>query len=337
MPSAYHSRWPGGVEQVGLGEVRGVHELVPGGHVPLPRVVLEHPPDDAALGVEHRQPAADLRREREQVQLGAELAVIAALGLGQHGQVLVLRVAGRPGGAVDPLQLRVLLAPPPVRAAAAHHLQRRDVPGGRHVRAAAQVLPLQLAGGRVEVVVDRQFRAADLDRLLGVDPAAALEPDQFQLVRLAGQLGPGLGVGDHPAGEPLTLLDDLAHSLLDVLKIAGLERRRHVEVVVEAVLDRRADPELGLRGHVLNRLGHDVGGGVPHDGQPGVAAELDRLHHVAVGQRARQVAQLAIDPRCDHVTGARCRVPGNRRQSAGPRAPGPPSSRLPPRARVRRG
>jgi hypothetical protein len=82
-----------GLEQVGLGDVRGVDELVAGLDVPLPRVVLHDPPDDAALGVEHRQAAADLGGEREQVQLGAEPAVVTPLGLGQQVQVVVLRVA----------------------------------------------------------------------------------------------------------------------------------------------------------------------------------------------------------------------------------------------------
>ena len=225
----------GALEQLTLGDVRGVDELVPGLLVAAPRVVLHHPADDAALGVEHRQPAADLGREREQVQLGAELAVVAPLGLGQHGQVLVLQRPGLPGGAVDPLQLRVLLAAPPVRAAAAHQLERRDVAGGGQVRAAAQVLPDDLAGAGVQVVVDGQLGPADLDRLVGVlGLGAALEPDQLQLVRLAGQLGTGVVVADHPAGEPLALLDDLPHPRLDGLEVVRLERLVHVEVVVEA-------------------------------------------------------------------------------------------------------
>ena len=55
--------------------------------VPLPDVVLHHPADDAALGVEHGQAGAELVREREEVELGAELAVVALLGLGQPLQV----------------------------------------------------------------------------------------------------------------------------------------------------------------------------------------------------------------------------------------------------------
>src|SRR2546430_13607409 len=48
--------------------------------------------------------------EGEEVQLGAELAVVAALGLGDALEVGVLRLGGFPRSAVDPLQLRVLLA-----------------------------------------------------------------------------------------------------------------------------------------------------------------------------------------------------------------------------------
>ena len=44
---------------------------------------------------------------------------------------------------------------------------------------------------------------------------AALAADQLQLVRLVGQLGAGLVLGDDPAGEPLALLDDRDHALLD--------------------------------------------------------------------------------------------------------------------------
>ena len=139
---------PGGPRSrtsVRLGDVRGVDELVAGLLVAAARVVLHHPPDGPALGVEHRQPAADLGREREQVELGAELAVVALLGLGEQLQVASCASRDCPGGAVDPLQLRVLLAAAPVGAGGAHQLERRDLPGGRQVRPAAQVLPAQLA------------------------------------------------------------------------------------------------------------------------------------------------------------------------------------------------
>ena len=108
----------GGLEQLALGDVRGVDERVPGLLVPLARVVLQLAADDAALGVEHGQAGADLVGEGEQVQLGAELAVVAAGRLLEQLQVRLQRVAGRPGGAVHPLQLRVLLRSAPVRGGA---------------------------------------------------------------------------------------------------------------------------------------------------------------------------------------------------------------------------
>ena len=136
---------------------------------------------------QHRQPAADLPGEREQVQFRAELAVVPALGLGQHGQVAVLRLARFPGGAIDPLQLPVLLTAPPVGAAGAHQLERRDEPGAGQVRAAAQIPPAALPGGGVDVVVDGQLGPADLHRLLVM--GAAPNADELQLVRLVRQLG----------------------------------------------------------------------------------------------------------------------------------------------------
>ena len=291
----------GGLEHGRLGDVRGVHELVAGLLVALPRVVLHDLPDHPALGMEDREPAADLGREGEQVEFGAELAVITLLGLGEHLQVVVLRLPRWPGGAVDPLQLRVPLAPPPVRAAGPHQLERRDLPGGGQVRAAAQVLPAHLAGGRVEVVVDGELGAADLDRLV-VGCRPALEPDELELVRLAGQFRRRLAGRDDPAREPLALLHDLAHPLLDRLQVIRGERVRHVEVVIEAVLDRGADAE--LRGEqFLHRLGQHVRGGVPQDRQAVRAADADRRDDVAVGQRVGEVPQLTGDPGGDHGAG----------------------------------
>src|SRR4029450_12067638 len=117
--------------------------------------------------------------------------------------------------------------------------------GGGDVRAAAQVPPAALAGLGVEVVVDGERAVADLDGLLVAGPAPLV--DDLELVGLVGQLGAGLVVRDDPPGEALALLDDLAPALLDPLQVLWGERLGDVEVVVEAVLDRRPDPQLRLR------------------------------------------------------------------------------------------
>ena len=179
----------------------------------------------------------------------AEPAMVAALGLRQPLEVRLQLVLARPRGAVDALQLRILLAAAPVRGGAAHQREPvPDQPGRRQVRAAAQVLPrhdlvaLAVAG---DVVVDRQLAGTDLGartlrRALGV--AGALQPDQLELVGLARELGACLVLGDHPATEPLAGVDELLHRLLELLQVLRLERGLDIEVVVEPVGDRWPDP-----------------------------------------------------------------------------------------------
>ena len=117
-------------------------EVVAGGLVLGPGVVLHQLADEAALGVEDGQAAADLGREVEQVELEAELAVVAALGLLQPVEVLGQGLVGLPGGAVDALELVAVLVAPPVGARAtlmSLNEPRRVVDG--HVGPAAQVGP----------------------------------------------------------------------------------------------------------------------------------------------------------------------------------------------------
>jgi hypothetical protein len=103
-------------EQVALGDVRRVHDLVAAGEQTLAHVALDLVADDAALGVEDAEAGADLVGEREEVELLAELAVVALGGLFEALLVGAQLVLGGPGGAVDALQLRVLLAAAPVGA-----------------------------------------------------------------------------------------------------------------------------------------------------------------------------------------------------------------------------
>ena len=199
----------GGVEQPVLGDVRGADVVEPLLDVPAADVVLHLALDDAALGVVDREARTQLVGEGVEVELGAELAVVALLGLGQPLQVGLEVVLGRPGGAVDPLQLRVLLRAAPVCGRAASQLEGvADQLGGRQVRAAAEVLPRQLAVTAV-VVVDGQLAAAHLRvGALGGVTGVALEPDQLELVGLAPQLAASVLVGGDAAGEGLALVDD---------------------------------------------------------------------------------------------------------------------------------
>ncbi len=166
--------------------------------------------------------------------------------------------------------------------------------GGRDVRPAAQITPNPFPGTGIEVVVGGELVAADLHDV-GV---TGLVVDQLQLVGLAGQLGTRLLLGlVHPPGEQLALLDDLAHPLFQLVQILRRERLGHVEVVVEAVGDGRADAQLGLREQLLHGLGQHVCRRVPDDAAAlvGVGRDGDDLgvgvgHPAQVAQRARGVA-----------------------------------------------
>ena len=68
-----------------------------------------------------------------------------------------------------------------------------------------------------------------------------------------------------------------------------------VEVVVEAVGDRRADAEFGVRVDLLHRLRQHVRAGVTQHRQAVGLVGGDGLHPVAIVQRRVEVAQFAAD------------------------------------------
>ncbi len=294
------------MEQPLLRDVRGADVLEPLLDVALPDVVLHHPLDDAALGVEDREAGPELVGEGVQVEVAAQLAVVALLGLLEAMEVRLQRLLGLPGGAVDALELLVLLVATPVRRGGAHQLERRDPLRGRQVRATAQVGPRHLAVA-ADVVVDGQAVAAHLDaRAFGgiVPVTGTLEPDQLDLVGLLLQLRDRVMVGDRAPRELLALLDDLAHPGLDLLEVLRLEGHLDVEVVVEAVVDRRADAEPGLGPDVLHGLRHHVRGGVPQDVVAVGAVDRHALDLVAVHELVGEVLELAGHPRRHDVRAA---------------------------------
>src|SRR5580693_4652082 len=142
--------------------MRGIDEFIPGLDVLAPRILLQLPAHNAALGVENRQAGTDFVGEAEQVQLDAELAMVAALRLFDQLEVAVQRLLRLPGGAVDALQAGVSLVAAPVGGRTASELERRDVLGGRDVRPATQVAPDPFPATGIEVVVGGELVAAYL-------------------------------------------------------------------------------------------------------------------------------------------------------------------------------
>ena len=185
--------------------------------------------------------------EVEQVELDAEAAVVALARLLEPLEVGVeigLRVER---GAVDAGQLLVVLVAAPVRAGEPGQLERLDRLRVLEVRAAAEV-------GEVA---------------LGVEGDVALGGvDELDLVRLA--LPPRTAATASSARDllarPLAALGDLALDLrLDPLEVGLGDRLGELEVVVEAVLDRRPDRDLHARVEPPHRLGEQVRRGMAED------------------------------------------------------------------------
>jgi hypothetical protein len=84
----------------------------------------------------------------------------------------------------------------------------------------------------------------------------------LQLQRIVGEAAVrGVAVHDF-AHEGVIGLRHLAHLHLDPLEVLGCERARHLEVVVEAVLDGRPEADAGTREEIAHRGGEDVSGRV---------------------------------------------------------------------------
>ena len=217
--------------------------------------------------MEHREARADLLGEREQVELDAELAVVALLGFLEPVQVLGERVLRLPRGAVDALEHRALLVAAPVRARDLRELERAELAGRRHVRAAAQVGEARRRRS-LDVAVHRDAAPSppDLARVFGVGVARAHLLDDLALVRL---------VGEHLRARRRSVSSSRTKrwSSLTILRISSSICARsssgnvspsgQLEVVVEAVGDRGTDRVLRAREQPRDRFGQHVRGRVP--------------------------------------------------------------------------
>ena len=131
--------------------------------------------------------------------------------------------------------------------------------------------------------------------------------DQLDLEGLALPLEEALGLvaRDDRLPERLVARDDLAHALLDRREILGRERLGAVEVVVEAVLDHRADRHLRVRPQRLHGLGQHM--------RRVVADEFERARIVAgdelearVGlDRVGEIDERAVADHRDRALGER--------------------------------
>ena len=204
--------------------------------------------------------------------------MVAALSLLQLLEVGVeIGLVGE-GRGVDALEHRAGGIAAPIGAGHLHELEGLAYfAGRRHVRTATEILPFAL-------LVDAQV-------LAGLDHV-----DEFDLERLALRGEPGLGLLARPEllCEGPILRDDLAHRLVDGREILGRERLGAGEIVVEAVVDDRADRHLRAGPKRLHGFRHHMRGIMPDQFErAGVFARQELDPRIAI-ERVGKVRQHAV-------------------------------------------
>ncbi len=139
--------------------------------------------------------------------------------------------------------------------------------------------------------IDEAVVAVGSDLVTGTDLRGVDVFDDLQLELVIGKYLERLVTRQGNPHERLILGDYLGHSLLDALQVLWGERLGDLEVVVEAIFDRRTDGECGAWIEVEDGLGEDVGRGVTENLQTIVRIEGDHREVSALGDRSVEVEQ----------------------------------------------
>ena len=224
-------------------EERRLHLDVSAQEVLPPAEILEHVPDDHPFRMPERRPGR-LFCKVEQVELRPEAAMVALARLLEPLEIRVEILLVVERGAVNARELRVRRIAAPVRAGKTGELERLDRLRRLQMRTAAEI-------GEVALRVQRDVTLGGVDEL--------------ELVRLVlrGESRARFVARDFLA-RPLAAFRELALDLvLDCRQLLLANRLRKVEVVVEAVLDRRTDRDLHSRIQTPDSLGEQVRGRMP--------------------------------------------------------------------------
>ena len=133
--------------------------------------------------------------------------------------------------------------------------------------------------------------------------------DQFDLEHLALVAEHLLGLFAVPdfLGEGFVARDDLAHLLFDRGEIFRRERLVAEEIVIEAVLDHRADRDLGARPQRLHRLGQHMRGVMPDQFQRARIVAGDEFDFRVVLDRIGEIGDHAVERHRHRALGERRR------------------------------
>ncbi len=186
-----------------------------------------------------------------QVELFADLAVIALGRFFQTLQVGVQLLLVCPGGTVDTLQHFVFAVAAPVSAGGFLQFEMVAETHVRHVRAAAHVdVFFVVIQARTIVMADVLIQ----DRHF-IDFAALSEG-------VTGFLPADLLLDD-----VVILIGQLVHPLFQQIQVFLRQGAVDVHVIIKTVVDHRTDRHFGIRPQLLDRMTQQVRAGVAHDFQ----------------------------------------------------------------------
>ena len=232
----------GSLPQLLVHDERGGDLDVAGLVVDLAPVVEQRVLENHAVREEERE-AGGLVAHHKEIHLGADLAVIALLGLLDHAEVLIELLLGGESDAVDAREHLVVLVVLPIRTGDTGELEGLERLGVAHVGADAHV----------DVV------ALLIERDAGILGEVADVLDLILLAALFHELD-GLGARKLEDGELKVLFSDLLHLGLDGGKVVLADLLvTEVHVIVKAVVGCGAVGKVGLGIQALDGLGHDVG------------------------------------------------------------------------------
>ncbi len=283
---AIEIRVTAGLPEIDIHDVRRDDEIVAAREQPIAQPVLHLLADDRALRVPEDQAGAGFLLNAEEIELGAEAAMVAALRFFELVEILVELFLIDETRGVNSLHLRIAFVALPVGAGDVHQLERFYAAGGRDVRAAAEVD--EFPGG---VERDHRLDGFFLDQLA------------FEfLVRLAIEVE-RLGLGDQLALVGNVLRGDLVHPGFDFFEVFRRERLVAEEFVEKSGFDRRADAEFYVGIELEDGRGEQMRGGVAqHLDGVGILRGEDRKLYIVV-ERARKIDQLAIGARDESFLG----------------------------------
>src|SRR6185312_14701117 len=257
-----------------------INERIAALQIRIAHPVLELLADNATLRMEENQSRTSQFLNTEQIEFLADLPVIALLRLFELVEVIFNVLLRKEDGAVDALELLILLVALPVRAGNRRQSEGLELRSIRHVRTAAEIDEVRPEGVFGKRIIGLLLNELDLHGLIHFDVL-------LNAFRLAGQ----------PAFERETFGLQLPHLLFNLFEIFGRERLGAVEIVVKAGFDGRPDAQLGFREEFQHRRGAQVGGRMPIHLQRVFILIGQDLNRAVALERALQIVEVAVDLR----------------------------------------